>query len=166
MSSPYALVNTSNVVINMVQWDGVTTFNAAPNTLVLATGQPNAQIGGTYVGGVFTAPAAPTTPQGIIFQNSPTSGATVPLPNAPQPQASLNVYLQPAAPLAALTLNFPPSPRDNDKLALYTTQAITALTCVPQQGATIPNAPTTLAAGVAGIQSFTWSQQLGLWFQF
>lgn len=159
-SQLYALVNTSTVVINMVQWDGVTPYNVSPNTLVLATGQPNAQIGGTYVGGVFTAPSAPAASQGIIFSNSPVTGATVPLPNAPQPQAKLYAYLQPAATLATLTLTMPPSPQDGDVLNLLSSKTITLLTMTP----TFQGAPTTLVLGAAGALQFTYSTQLGNWF--
>lgn len=158
----YAEVNASNVVVDLVVWDGVTTFNVSPNTLVAATGQPNAQVGGTYIGGVFTAPAAPAAPQGIVFANSPASGATISLPNAPQPQAKLYAYLQPAATLASLTLVMPPSPQDGDVLNLLSSHAITALTLTP----TFAGAPTTLGAGAANALQFTYSAQLGNWFQW
>jgi hypothetical protein len=164
MAALYAIVNPSTVVINLTQWDGVTPFNVSPNTLVAATNQPNAQIGGTYSGGVFTAPAAPAAAQGIIFQNSPISGATLNLPNAPQPQAKLYCYLQPAATLAALTLTLPPSPQDGDMSTVMATKAITALTITPGVGSTLLNftSPIALSAGVS--QTITFSAQLGGWF--
>jgi hypothetical protein len=156
----YALINPSNLIVNLVEWDGVTAYNVSPNTLVLATGQPNAQIGGTYISGVFTAPSAPAPAQGIIYQNSPTSGSTLALPNAPQPQAKLYAYLQPAGTLAALTLTLPPSPQDGDQLTLLSTHAITALTLT----GTLLNfsSPFTLGAGVSQIA--TYSAQLAGWF--
>ena len=162
---PYALVNPSNIVINLVEWDGVTPFNVAPNTLVLAQGQPNAQIGGTFIGGVFTPPSAPTPPQGIVFLNSPSTGATIALPNAPQPQAKLYVLLQPAGALAALTLNLPVAPLDGDDLYILTTQTITTLTPVLATGQSKINIPNTftLTAGVS--QHITWSGQFSTWFR-
>lgn len=164
MATPliYALIDIAGHVINLVRWDGTTPYNVAPNTLVDATGQPNAQIGGTYAGGVFTAPAAPTVQQGIVFANSPASGATVALPNAPQPQAKLYCYLQPAAALAALTLVMPPAPIDGDILNILSSKAITALTLTP----TFQGAPTTLPQGAAGAIQLTYSAQLGNWFQW
>jgi hypothetical protein len=65
--SLYAVVSPSGSVLNLVTWDGQTTYNVAPNTLVAATGQPNAEIGGTYLNGVFTAPApaAPMVPVSV-----------------------------------------------------------------------------------------------------
>jgi hypothetical protein len=155
----YARVSGTTVV-NLVSWDGVSPYNVSPDVLVLATSQPNAQIGGTYANGVFTAPAAPAPPQGIVFVNSPTSGASIQLPNAPQPQAKLYAYLQPAAALAALTLQMPPSPLDGDVLNLLSSKAITSLTFSP----TFSGAPTTLAAGATGAQQMTYSAQLGNWF--
>jgi hypothetical protein len=53
----------AGVVTNIVLWDGVTAYTPPDGgTLVLCSGNPAAQAGGTYVGGVFTAPAAPPTP--------------------------------------------------------------------------------------------------------
>ena len=136
-----------------------------PIRLVLATGQPNAQIGGTYAGGVFTAPTTPTPPQGIIFLNSPASGATLALPNAPQPQAALYCILEPAAALAALTLDLSTSPQDGDDLYILSTKAITAVTPVAAPGQALLNIPSpfALAAGVS--QHITWSAQYSTWFR-
>ena len=55
--SLYAVVSPAGAVLNLVNWDGKTAYDVTPNTLVAASGQPNAQIGGTYAGGVFTPPA-------------------------------------------------------------------------------------------------------------
>lgn len=159
-SQLYALVSVGGNILNLVEWDGTTPYSVTPNTLVSAVGQPNAQIGGTYISGVFTAPATPTPAQGIIFANSPATGTTVALPNAPQPQGKLYVYLQPAANLAALTLDMPPSPQDGDVLNILSTKAIAALNFVP----TFQGAPTSLAATAAGAVSMTYSTQLGNWF--
>lgn len=160
----YAVVSPGGSVVNMVQWDGAATFNVSPNTLVSASGQANAQVGGTYASGVFTAPSIPSPAQGIIFQASPTTGATVSLPNAPQPQAKLYCYLQPAAPLAALTLNLPPTPADGDMAMVLSTKAITSMSVVPGVGAVLLNftSPVAIAAGVT--QRITYSAQLGGWF--
>lgn len=160
----YAVVNGGGNVVNMVTWDGVTPFNpGAGKTLVSATGQPNAQIGGTYIGGVFTAPANPPAPQGIIFENSPSSGATIALPNAPQPQAKLYVILLPAATLAALTLDLPPTPADGDQVLMFSSHNVTALTMVAPTGVATSNFPTSLAALVSVI--FTFSAQYNTWFK-
>lgn len=59
MSYLYALVDSSNTVKGIVLWDGVTQYDTPGYTKVPASGQPNAQIGGTYTNGVFTAPVAP-----------------------------------------------------------------------------------------------------------
>jgi len=163
-SSLYALVNPSTIVINLVEWDGVTPFVVTPNILVSATGQPNAQIGGTYVGGVFTAPVAPTPAQGIIFANSPVSGATVNLPCAPQPQAKLYFFIQPAAALAALTIGLCNGPQDGDVLNILSSKAITALTWTAPSGTIISGLPTTLAATASGAIQLTYSTQYGGWF--
>lgn len=162
----YALVAPGGAIINMVNWDGSALFNVSPNTLVAAAGNAAAQIGGTYLTGVFTAPSAPAPPQGIIFVNSPASGATVALPNAPQPQAKLYAYLQPAGALASLTLVMPPNPQDGDVLNLLSSKAVTTLTMQPATGQVFVGPPTTLAAGAAGALQMTYSSQLGGWFQW
>jgi hypothetical protein len=162
MSSLYAVVDLSGNVINLVEWDGVTPYNVAPNTLVLATSQPNAQIGGTYVGGVFTAPATPPPAQDIGYVNSPTNGATVTLPTLPRPQNRLFAYLQPAAALSALTIDMPPGSQDNDEVNLQSAFAVTGLVFSP----TWTGAPNSLVAGSAGKVRFIYSAQLGAWFQW
>lgn len=163
MANPiYAVVNPQGVVVNMTVWDGVRPYDVTPNTLVPATGQTNAQIGATYAAGVFTPPAQPAAPQGIVFANSPASGTTLPMPAVPQPQGKLYAYLQPAAALASLAIVMPPNPMDGDVLNLLSSKAITALSFVP----TFQGAPSTLAAGANGAAQFTYSQQLGNWFQW
>ncbi len=163
-STLYAVIAPGGVITNLVEWDGVTTYNVAPSTLVSAVGQPNAQIGGTYIGGVFTAPTAPAVPQGIMFLNSPVSGATVNLPNAPQPQNILYAIFEPAATLAALTVELPVAPSDGQQQVLYSTKAITALTLTAATGQSIAaGAPTTLAVMVP--VTMTYSAQYNTWFQ-
>lgn len=143
---PYAVVNSSNVIVNIVQWDGVTPYSPGIQyTLVATNGNPNAQIGGTYSGGVFTAPP-PSTPQSIIDVQVPASGATVTLPNAPQPQATLYLIVETAATLSTLTVQLPPSPQDGDKLYLYSEKSITTLTVTAPGGQSMANLPATLAA--------------------
>ncbi len=160
--SLYAEISPSGAVINLVNWDAVTPFNVSPNTLVLAIGQPNAQIGGTYISGVFTAPAAPTPAQGIIFLNSPASGASLQLPNAPQPQARLYAILEPAATLAALTLILGTAPLDGDTLTIFSTRAVTVLTLSAPAGIAVNNAPASLAALVSA--DMIYSAQYSAWF--
>jgi hypothetical protein len=163
-SQLYAEVAPGGSVINIVQWDGSTSCDISPNTLMLATNQPNAQIGGTYVGGVFTAPATPPIPQGIIFLNSPASGATVNLPNAPQPQNILYAIFEPAAILATMTVGLPAAPSDGQQQVLYSTKAITAFTLTAASGQTIAaGAPTSLALMVPIVMTF--SAQYSTWFQ-
>jgi hypothetical protein len=157
----YARISAGTVT-DMVQWDGVAPYNVTPDTLVLATGQPNAQIGGTWNGSVFTAPSTPAAALGVVFTNSPTSGATINLPNmAPQvgPQ-TLYAVLQPAGTLASLTLNLPAAPNDGSILTIFCTKAVTALTLI---GGTVNNAPTSLVA-LAQV-NIIWSQQFNVWFQ-
>jgi hypothetical protein len=159
----YAIVDPSGNVDNLVLWDGVTLYSVAPNTLVLAQGNAAAQIGGTYLGGVFTPPAVPPPPQGIVFLNSPASGAVVQLPNAPQPQATLYCILEPSAALASLTLDLGATPQDGDKLYLFSTKAITALALTPAPGQVVNNAPTSLTALVSVF--LTYSAQYQAWFK-
>lgn len=161
----YAVVNPSGTVVNMVEWDGSTAFSVAPNTLVVATGQANAQIGATFSNGVFTAPAAPAPPQGILFQNSPATGATIALPNAPQPQAVLYCILQPAATIATLTITLPASPVDGDILWIESTQTITTLTVSMVPGQSKINIPNSFQLTANTSQHITWSSQLSSWFR-
>jgi hypothetical protein len=161
----YAIVNGSGQVINMVTWDGVTPYNVSPNTLVLATGNPNAQVGGTFSGGVFTPPAAPPLAQGIIFLNSPASGATISLPNAPQPQGKLYVVLTPAASLASLTINLPPGPFDGDDLYILSTKAITTVNIGLASGQGSVNIPASFSLAANTSQHITWSAQFSSWFK-
>ena len=147
----------------MVEWDGVSVFNPGTgNTAVLATSQPNAQIGGTYANGVFTAPAAPTPAQDIGFVISPTSGSTVALPALPRPQNRLFVYLQPAAALTSLILEMPPASQDNDELNIQSSFAVSGITYSPAW----LTGPTSLAASSAGKIRFVFSAQLNAWFQW
>lgn len=164
-SQIYAEVTPGGAVVNMVQWNGVTPFVVTPNTLVNATGQPNAQIGGTFLAEVFTAPAAPPPAQGQIFLNSPASGATVQIPNLPPTAGScpqtLYVILEPATGLSSLTLGLPATnPNDGSILTLFSTKAIAGLTF---QVAPINNAPNAIAALAQA--NLIWSAQFNTWFQ-
>lgn len=165
----YAVVNPSTLVINMVNWDGVTPYNVSPNTLALATSQPNAQIGGTYVNGVFTAPAAPAPTPGIIFENSPVTGATLALPNPSAPDQGfrkLYAWLTPAAAIAALTIDLPPNPQDGDDIYLKSKFAITSLTLVPGAGSALLNFTSPVAIAASTGYHITYSTQLGGYFLF
>jgi len=160
----YAVVTPGGAVVNLVNWDGVTPYSVAPNSLVSAVGQPNAQIGGTYSGGVFTAPATPPPPQGIVVTSSPSSGATVTLPSVPQPQATLITYLTPPNAInATMTVVLPPTPQDNDECILLSKQAISVLTLTIPAGGSVVNAPTGLTAGVA--VNLRYSAQYSTWFR-
>ena len=163
-TGPYAEVTPGGSVVNLVIWDGASGKPGNPaDTLVSATGQPNAQIGGTYANGVFTAPATPAPAPGIIFQNSPVAGATVALPNAPQPQATLIVYLQPAVSLATLTLTLPTSPQDNDQIIVISTKAVGAVTWGVQVGVLLVNTPASIVAGTPVY--LRYSAQYNTWFK-
>lgn len=165
-ATPYAVISPAGAVLNIVLWDGTSTFDVSPNTLVSALNQPNAQPGGTYAAGVFTAPAAPPTPQGIMFINSPLTGARVSLPNAPQPQNELYAVFQPAAAIAALTLDMPPAPADGDDLYLFSTKAVAAMQLVPAPGQAFINIPAgTFALAAFSTQHCVWSSQLSSWFR-
>lgn len=65
------------------------------------------------------------------------------------PAGVFTVDIEPAATIAALTVVFPQAPVDNQNVLLMTSQTITALTLTPGSGATISNAPTTLAANTS-----------------
>lgn len=62
-----------------------------------------------------------------------------------------SLTLDPAGTLATGTITMPAAPVDGQKVAVSTTQTITALTTSANAGQSIKNAPTTLAAG-AGFQ--------------
>ena len=164
LAANYAVVSSGGIVVNIVQWDGVTPYTPpAGDTLVLATA--TAQIGGTYNAGIFTVPGAPTPTQGIVFQIvNPSAGSTVQLPNDMQPQAIQYDYIQPAATLTSLNLDLPISPADGDNVILISTKNITTLNLIaaPGQGE-INIVAGTLTAGIS--QHLTWSAQLSAWFK-
>ena len=147
----------------MVQWDGVAVYNVMPNTLISATGQSNAQIGGTYLNGVFTAPAAPAPAQGVLFFNSPVSGASLNIPDAPQPYvgSELHIILDPAAALASITLNMPPQPQDGDHVYLLSTKAITTVNVAFAPGQGSVNIPASFALAANVSVHCKWYAQLG-----
>ena len=89
---------------------------------------------------------------------TPTTGTTVAMTDSAYTQLILN----PAGTLAALTVQLPASPAANNSyMAIATTQAITTLT-VDGNGHSIVTAPTTLAAGGAGLK-FVYASTPGLW---
>jgi hypothetical protein len=163
-NSLYAVVDQTNHVINLIVWDGVAALNVAPNILTLAN-SPNAQVGGTFSGGIFTAPSASPPNQGIIFAAVPADAGAVNIPNAPQPQAKLYCVLQPLANLSTLTLNFPASPLDGDDLFVISTKAITTVTPVFAAGQGKINIPASFALAAGVSQHITWSAQLASWFR-
>jgi len=154
--SLYAEVTPGGLIVDLVVWDGVSTYNVSPNSLVLATGQ-NAVIGGTYIGGVWTPPTVTPTQTDIVFTASPTAGSTVALPNAPAQFGRLIAYLTPAALLATLTLQMPSSPNNGDELIIVSSKTITTITYTPA----VANAAITIALG--GAIRMTYSSVLGLW---
>lgn len=163
----YALYVTANgLVINLFAWDGVSPWSPPSGiAAVLTGGNPNAQIGGTYITGVFTPPSV-TPPQGIMDVSSPVTGFTHNCPNPPQPQNALYTVFEPAGPLATGTLVLPPNPQDGAVLYVLSTQTITTLNV--QAGAAgqgLINIPGsfTLAGGVS--QHITYSAQFNSWFR-
>ncbi|MFP1863212.1 hypothetical protein [Lonsdalea quercina] len=51
----YAVVNSENVVENIVAWDGATAWAAPEGSMVVAI-KEDCRIGGTYESGVFLPP--------------------------------------------------------------------------------------------------------------
>jgi hypothetical protein len=51
MSNRYAMIDSTNTVLNICLWDGVTPFNPPGMTLVQSD---TAQVGDTYADGVFS----------------------------------------------------------------------------------------------------------------
>jgi hypothetical protein len=162
----YAVVSPTGNVLNMILWDGVTALSVAPNTLVAAAGNASAQIGGTYIGGVFTAPAAPGIAQDTLFLNSPATGATVTLPNPPQPppaRSVLYVVLEPLITLTTLILPLPLTPADGDEVYIYSTKAVTTVTPVPAPGQILRNIPSPFALAAGVREHIVWIARLSSW---
>jgi hypothetical protein len=155
----YALVN-AGLVTNVVLWDGVSAYS--PGGLLVQSNTAN--VGDSYDGTTFTPGILPI-PQGIMFTNSPATGATIILPNAPQPQGCLYVVLTPAIALIALTLNLPPSPIDGDILYIVSTKAITGVTPVITAGQALINIPSPFPLTAGTSQHIVWSAQLASWFR-
>jgi hypothetical protein len=70
VQSFYGLINSSNVVINRVLWDGVSAVTWSNSLTPILDSTGICQIGGTWNGTTFIPPAASQTPQ-------PTSTATL-----------------------------------------------------------------------------------------
>jgi len=62
-AAPYAIVDGSGNVVNVVEWDGKSNWMPPAGTTAVAD-PAGAPIGSTYAGGIFTPPAqpAPVTP--------------------------------------------------------------------------------------------------------
>jgi hypothetical protein len=164
---PYAVIDPSGNVLNVVLWDNVSTYNVAPNILVSALNQPNAQTGGTYSGGVFTAPAPATPAPGIFIIDSPTSGSTFNVPSpVGQGYRKLYLWLSPSAALATLTLVFPSAPQDGDDYYLKSQFAITALTLTLPTGTRLFNFSSPAAIAAQTGYHITYSAQQSAWFLF
>lgn len=164
-AAPYADVSPGGLVKNIVNWDGVTTYNVSPDTLVATNGNPAAQPGGTYVAGTFTAPVPGAAVQGIVMNLAPTTGQTIQIPDAPQPQNKIYVILQPAAALAALTIVLPPNPQDGCDVYLETLKAITTVAVNASAGQGVINIPATFAFAAGVSSHITWSAQYSAWFR-
>ena len=163
-AQPYAIV-LAGVVTNIVQWDGIAPYNVSPASAVATLGNPNAQIGGTYSGGVFTAAAPGTPAQGVMFVQTPLTGFNLQIPNPPQPQNKLYVLLEPAGTLATGTLVLPVAPADGADLYLESTQTITTLTVQASPGQSTINIPGSFTLNAGASQHITWSAQLNSWFR-
>jgi hypothetical protein len=84
-----------------------------------------------------------TTGRNYSYQQ-PLSGASL------TASAPLAAYLvDPAGPLAALTIMLPPAPNDGDEFLLVATQPIALLTVSPAAGQTVASAPSGLGRGGA-----------------
>lgn len=56
----YAIINNQSLVINTIEWDGVTSWKPPAGCTAVASDQ--AGIGWSYVNGQFTAPPKPPEP--------------------------------------------------------------------------------------------------------
>lgn len=85
-------------------------------------------------------------PNGSFFPNveptrsSPATGTTVSMP-----QRATELYLTPAATIAALTVKLPPNPLPGTLVSVMSSQTVTALTVQNAAGTAVAGAPTTLA---------------------
>ena len=53
----YAVVDINNIVINIVNWDGVSNWTPPPNTQIInIPNNMSVKLGATYINGVFTNP--------------------------------------------------------------------------------------------------------------
>lgn len=154
-TSLYAIVD-AGIVTGLIPWDGnpASLYIAPPSILVSTNGNNFAQIGATYSSGTFI----PTG--GIIALSTPVNGATVALPNAPQPQNILYAIIEPAATLSSLTIVLPPNPIDGTTLILFSTKTVTSLLTT---GAPINNPPTSMVA--LNSAQIIYSIQYATWFQ-
>ena len=55
----YAVVDKEGTIVNTVVWDGESTWSPPEGTEAVDCGDNACQIGGTYINGIFTPPAAP-----------------------------------------------------------------------------------------------------------
>ena len=62
----YAVIDGSNNVINMVEWDGVTNWNP-PTGCTAREADANAQIGGTWNGSAFVRAVVPTPSRASVL---------------------------------------------------------------------------------------------------
>ena len=87
---------------------------------------------------------------------APTTGGTVNIDSG----ANVALILNPSGTLATLTVNFPSAPVDGDRVAIASSQIITALTMA---NGTMIGTLTSLA--VAGFAYFIFSSTAGKWFR-
>ena len=73
------------------------------------------------------------------------------------------LILDPAGTLATGTITMPASPTDGFLVGFSSTKIVTALTLTPGTGQTIPNAPTSLAAGVG--LTFLYRSANATWYR-
>jgi hypothetical protein len=93
-----------------------------------------------------------------LVYDQPTSGATL---TAAAHQAAFLV--DPAAPLAALTIVMPSSPNDGDGFLLMTTAPIAQVTVSPAAGQSVDGAPTGLAPN--GSASWQYRAATATWYR-
>ena len=53
----YAIVDSTGKVLNVVIWDGETTYPLSSGQTLVESDNDNCHIGGTYIDGTFSAPA-------------------------------------------------------------------------------------------------------------
>lgn len=92
------------------------------------------------------------------YEYTPASGNTIALPDDTQ-----RVRLKHGGTIAALTINPPASPRDGQRMNVFSLSAVTALTLTGLNSQTISGGPTALTAG--GFFSLEYEKAANTWYR-